>query len=112
MDCVLQEHGLDFQKLLDASTYKETYRRDMICWGEEKRQADPGFFCRKIVEGVSQPIWVRGLCLGLQNSSSQISPVVISHLHCHLLHTLLASQKSSSDASCLCESEWLFQSKS
>ncbi|XP_058516343.1 small conductance calcium-activated potassium channel protein 3 isoform X3 [Ochotona princeps] len=53
-----QEHGLDFQRLLDASTYKEAYRRDMIRWGEEKRQADPGFFCRKIVEGVSQPIWM------------------------------------------------------
>ncbi|XP_075834533.1 phosphomevalonate kinase isoform X1 [Microtus pennsylvanicus] len=55
--CV-REHGLDFQRLLDASTYKEAYRRDMICWGEEKRQADPGFFCRKVVEGVSQPIWL------------------------------------------------------
>ncbi|XP_027805152.1 phosphomevalonate kinase-like [Marmota flaviventris] len=53
-----QEHGLDFQKLLDASTYKEAYRRDMIRWGEEKRRADPGFFCRKIVEGVSQSIWL------------------------------------------------------
>ncbi|XP_022346619.1 phosphomevalonate kinase [Enhydra lutris kenyoni] len=53
-----QERGLDFQRLLDASSYKEAYRRDMICWGEEKRQADPGFFCRKVVEGVSQPIWL------------------------------------------------------
>ncbi|KAM4806172.1 phosphomevalonate kinase [Urocitellus parryii] len=53
-----QEHSLDFQRLLDASTYKEAYRRDMIRWGEEKRRADPGFFCRKIVEGVSQPIWL------------------------------------------------------
>ncbi|XP_055258487.1 phosphomevalonate kinase isoform X1 [Moschus berezovskii] len=53
-----QERGLDFQRLLDASTYKEAYRRDMILWGEEKRQADPGFFCRKIVEGVCQPVWL------------------------------------------------------
>ncbi|KAM7055451.1 phosphomevalonate kinase [Molossus nigricans] len=53
-----QEHGLNFQRLLDASTYKEAYRRDMILWGEEKRQADPGFFCRKVVEGVSQPVWL------------------------------------------------------
>ncbi|XP_032173303.1 phosphomevalonate kinase [Mustela erminea] len=53
-----QEHGLDFQRLLDASAYKEAYRRDMIRWGEEKRRADPGFFCRKVVEGVSQPIWL------------------------------------------------------
>lgn len=53
-----QEHGLDFQRLMDASTYKEAYRSDMIRWGEEKRQADPGFFCRKIVEGVCQPVWL------------------------------------------------------
>ncbi|KAK2084366.1 hypothetical protein P7K49_037399 [Saguinus oedipus] len=53
-----QEHGLNFQRLLDASSYKEAFRRDMIRWGEEKRQADPGFFCRKVVEGVSQPIWL------------------------------------------------------
>lgn len=53
-----QEHGLNFQRLLDASTYKETYRRNMIVWGEEKRQADPGFFCRRVVEGVSQPVWL------------------------------------------------------
>ncbi|KAM5256458.1 phosphomevalonate kinase [Ctenodactylus gundi] len=53
-----QEHGLSFERLLDASTYKETYRKDMIRWGEEKRQADPGFFCRKVVDGVSQPVWL------------------------------------------------------
>lgn len=55
-----QEHGLDFQRLLDASAYKETYRQDMIRWGEEKRRADPGFFCRTAVEGAAQPVWVRG----------------------------------------------------
>ncbi|XP_004629859.1 phosphomevalonate kinase [Octodon degus] len=53
-----QEHGLNFERLLDASSYKEAHRSDMIRWGEEKRQADPGFFCRKIVEGVSQPVWL------------------------------------------------------
>lgn len=53
-----QEHGLNFQRLLDASAYKEAYRRDMIAWGEEKRQADPGFFCRKVVDGVCQPVWL------------------------------------------------------
>ncbi|NXL66978.1 PMVK kinase, partial [Chordeiles acutipennis] len=53
-----QEHGLDFQRLLDASAYKERYRRDMIRWGEERRRADPGFFCRRVVEGVAQPVWV------------------------------------------------------
>ncbi|KAM9264448.1 phosphomevalonate kinase [Morus bassanus] len=53
-----KEHGLDFQRLLDASAYKETYRQDMIRWGEEKRLADPGFFCRTVVEGAAQPVWV------------------------------------------------------
>ncbi|NWQ98007.1 PMVK kinase, partial [Burhinus bistriatus] len=55
-----QEHGLDFQRLLDASAYKETYRQDMIRWGEEKRRTDPGFFCRTAVEGAAQPVWVSG----------------------------------------------------
>ncbi|NXL97809.1 PMVK kinase, partial [Tyrannus savana] len=54
----LQEHGLDFQRLLDASAYKETFRQDMIRWGEEKRRADPGFFCRAAVEGALHPVWV------------------------------------------------------
>ncbi|KAM6331069.1 phosphomevalonate kinase [Alca torda] len=53
-----KDHGLDFQRLLDASAYKETYRQDMIRWGEEKRRADPGFFCRTAVEGAAQPVWV------------------------------------------------------
>ncbi|XP_009462993.1 PREDICTED: small conductance calcium-activated potassium channel protein 3-like [Nipponia nippon] len=55
-----QEHGLDFQRLLDASAYKERYRQDMIRWGEEKRRADPGFFCRTAVEGAVQPVWRLG----------------------------------------------------
>ncbi|KAM3910138.1 phosphomevalonate kinase [Leptodactylus fuscus] len=52
------ERGLDFDRLLDASEYKETFRADMIRWGEEKRSADPGFFCRLIVVGVTQPVWI------------------------------------------------------
>ncbi|CAI9608972.1 unnamed protein product [Staurois parvus] len=53
-----QERGLDFQRLLDASEYKETFRAAMIRWGEEQRTADPAYFCRLIVEGVSQPVWI------------------------------------------------------
>ncbi|XP_069624755.1 phosphomevalonate kinase [Ranitomeya imitator] len=52
------ERALDFERLLDASEYKERYRADMIRWGEKKRNADPGFFCRLIVEGVTQPVWI------------------------------------------------------
>ena len=39
-------HGLRFDQLLDSSPYKEKYRVDMIRWGEEKRSADPHYFCR------------------------------------------------------------------
>ncbi|XP_064032216.1 phosphomevalonate kinase isoform X3 [Pogoniulus pusillus] len=53
-----KEHGLDFQRLLDASSYKEQHRQGMIRWGEERRRTDPGFFCRMAVEGAAQPVWV------------------------------------------------------
>ncbi|XP_038017985.1 phosphomevalonate kinase [Motacilla alba alba] len=53
-----KEHGLDFERLLDASAYKESFRQDMIRWGEEKRRADPGFFCRAAVEGAGCRVWV------------------------------------------------------
>ncbi|XP_006013817.1 phosphomevalonate kinase [Latimeria chalumnae] len=53
-----KDHGLDFQCLLSASQYKEKYRADMIRWGEERRNADPGFFCRIIVQDATQPVWI------------------------------------------------------
>ncbi|XP_069805272.1 phosphomevalonate kinase [Dendropsophus ebraccatus] len=52
------ERALDYERLLDASDYKERYRGDMIRWGEEKRRSDPGFFCRLIVEGERRPLWI------------------------------------------------------
>jgi len=42
---------LDYERLLDASDYKERFRGDMIKWGEDKRTADPGFFARIITSG-------------------------------------------------------------
>lgn len=42
---------MDYERLLDASDYKERYRADMIKWGEDKRNADPGFFARIITSG-------------------------------------------------------------
>ena len=39
----LQEHELDLAELLSASAYKEKYRSDMILWGEQRRNADPGY---------------------------------------------------------------------
>ena len=46
--------------MLDATEYKEKYRSDMIRWGEEKRNADSGYFCR-IVEtepGSEKDVWI------------------------------------------------------
>ena len=57
--CV-QEHDLDFSRLLDATEYKEKYREDMIRWGEEKRNKDPGYFCRIVASGPGseKPVWI------------------------------------------------------
>ena len=53
------EHNLDWQRLLDSSSYKEMYREDMITWGEEKRSRDPSYFCNLIGEqGRNYPMWI------------------------------------------------------
>ena len=52
------EHDLDFDKLLDSSTYKEQFRSAMISWGEAKRQENPDFFCNLATEEASKPIWI------------------------------------------------------
>jgi len=49
------ENRLDFDKLLDASEYKEGFRKEMIAWGEERRRVDSGFFCRAAIEDVLSP---------------------------------------------------------
>ena len=53
-----EEHGLDFKELLSDGPYKEKYRADMIAWGELRREADPGFFCRIICAEATRPIWI------------------------------------------------------
>eukprot|EP01134_Creolimax_fragrantissima_P003207 CFRG3207T1 len=45
-----KENGLDAKELLTASEYKETFRADMIAWGEAKRNADSGYFCKLVEE--------------------------------------------------------------
>lgn len=52
------EHGLDFEKLLDSSSYKEKYRKSMIAWGEAKRKEDPEFFCSLATKDACRPIWI------------------------------------------------------
>ena len=53
-----QEHGVDAERLLDSSSYKETYRRDMIRWGEERRDRDPAHFCRLATAEADKPVWL------------------------------------------------------
>lgn len=49
------EHGLDYEELLTDGPYKEKYRRDMIAWGEQRREKDPGFFARLVMRDVTKP---------------------------------------------------------
>ena len=43
---------------MDSSTYKETYRRAMIAWGEEMRAKEPGYFCRLATREAYKPVWL------------------------------------------------------
>ena len=53
-----EEHDLDYAELLTASSYKEQHRARMITWGEERRNADAGFFARKVLRAASKPILI------------------------------------------------------
>ena len=43
---------------MDSSSYKETYRKAMIVWGEEMRAKDPGYFCRLASKEADKPVWL------------------------------------------------------
>ena len=60
MKILSQDHKLSLDNLLDATEYKEKYRADMIQWGEEKRNRDPGYFCRLATTDVpvSFHVWI------------------------------------------------------
>jgi len=63
--CYADNHGLDFQKLLDASDYKEKHRKDMIAWSEKIRNKDPSYFCLKAIDyykADQYPIWIISDC--------------------------------------------------
>lgn len=55
-----KDHALDLHRLLDASEYKEAYRKDMIRWGEEMRERDPAYFCRLASQDAEngRPVWL------------------------------------------------------
>ncbi|KAL1258923.1 hypothetical protein QQF64_009500 [Cirrhinus molitorella] len=57
-----KDHNLDYEELLGSGQYKESYRADMIRWGEMKRQQDSGFFCRLAIKHSIQPIWIISDC--------------------------------------------------
>jgi len=48
-----RENSLDYERLLDSSSYKENHRVDMIRWSDSIRLKDPFFFCRLAVEKAS-----------------------------------------------------------
>ncbi|XP_064098459.1 phosphomevalonate kinase-like isoform X1 [Macrobrachium nipponense] len=55
------DNGLDYEKLLSASEYKEKYRLEMISWSEAKRAKDSGFFIRAAIEMFEAskfPVWI------------------------------------------------------
>lgn len=54
----MQDNGLDLDRLMDSSAYKETYRKAMIVWGEEMRTKDPGYFCRLATREADKPVWL------------------------------------------------------
>ena len=63
--CYAENHGLDYARLLDASDYKEKYRKDMISWSEKIRHEDPAYFCLKAIDkynGKDFPIWIISDC--------------------------------------------------
>lgn len=31
---------------------------EMIKWGEDRREQDAGYFCRRATEGASKPVWI------------------------------------------------------
>merc|ERR1712038_1604551 len=48
-ECYAKDHGLDFEKMLSASDYKEKYRLDMINWSTKIRIEDYTYFCKAAV---------------------------------------------------------------
>ncbi|XP_062539441.1 phosphomevalonate kinase [Armigeres subalbatus] len=50
--------GLDLEKLLGDSPYKEQYRKEMIEWSDRKRAEDYGCFCRQACSNLSKEICI------------------------------------------------------
>jgi len=64
-ECYAKEHGLDFEKMLSASDYKERYRLDMINWSTAIRNEDYTYFCKAAedkYEAAKYPVWIVSDC--------------------------------------------------
>jgi phosphomevalonate kinase len=60
-ECYAKDNGLDYEKLLSASDYKEKYRVDMLRWSEAIRNQDYTYFCKAAIskyEATKYPIWI------------------------------------------------------
>ena len=60
-----KKYGLDFQKMLTASSYKEEIRQEMVEWGEEQRKLNLHVFCKMITDEAvesNKPIWIVSDC--------------------------------------------------
>jgi phosphomevalonate kinase len=56
-----EAHGLDYERFLDSSEYKEQYRKGAVDWSEAIREKDPGYFTRMAIDesnAKSKPVWV------------------------------------------------------
>lgn len=64
-ECYAREHGLDFEKMLSASDYKEKYRLDMINWSTKIRNDDYTYFCKAAeekYEAKKYAVWIISDC--------------------------------------------------
>ncbi|KAI2797294.1 hypothetical protein BLOT_011275 [Blomia tropicalis] len=58
------QHSLDYEMLLSASKYKETYRQQMVEWSDSIRSIDANYFLRMTIDQCfthstqSYPIWL------------------------------------------------------
>ncbi|KAI5725667.1 hypothetical protein M8J77_018564 [Diaphorina citri] len=56
-----KQNGLEMDKLLGATKYKEKYRAEMITWSEAERRKDNGCFIRSAIEMAhanGKPVWI------------------------------------------------------
>lgn len=93
-----QDHNLDYEELMGSGQYKESYRADMIHWGEMKREQDSGFFCRLAIKHATQPVWVwkqpvisRSICLSICLSMAYKFDLMLERCYKYVLNHTCAN---------------------